>query len=132
MPGAIDRAPDLGEPARDAGRCFVVHDEHGADAVVAIRGQPRLERRGIDAAPPGAGHHLDLEPEPPRHLGPVLRELADIEREHASPGESVLTSDASHAPLPEAGKITTGTRVWNIRFSPSSTSRPSPPNSAPR
>ena len=25
-----------------------------------------------------------------------------------SPGESVLTSDASHAPLPDAGKITTG------------------------
>ena len=62
----------------------------------------------------------------------ILRELADLERQDRSPGESVLTSDASQAPVPEAGKITTGPVVWKTRFSPSSTSRPSAANSAPR
>ena len=38
-----------------------------------------------------------------------------------SPGESVLTSDASQAPLPDAGKITTGPDVWNTRLTPFST-----------
>ena len=59
-----------------------MHDEHGANPVVAIARQPLAELVGIDAPPPGAGHDLDVEAEAARHLRPVLRELADVEGEH--------------------------------------------------
>ena len=36
-----------------------------------------------------------------------------------SPGESVLTSAASQAPVPEDGKITTGPEVWKMERQPS-------------
>ena len=49
-----------------------------------------------------------------------------------SPGDSVLTIAASHAPVPEDGKITTGPAVWKIFWLPSRTLRPSSPNSALR
>ena len=49
-----------------------------------------------------------------------------------SPGESVFTRAASHAPVPEAGYITTGPLVWNTSRTPSSTSLPSAANSGLR
>ena len=49
-----------------------------------------------------------------------------------SPAESVLTIAASHAPVPLPGKITTGPEVWNTRWQPSSTVRPSLAKSGPR
>jgi len=49
-----------------------------------------------------------------------------------SPGESVLTSAASHAPVPEEGYMITGCFVWKISLIPSSTSSPRPLNSGPR
>ena len=49
-----------------------------------------------------------------------------------SPGDSVFTSAASAAPVPDAGKTTTGPRVRKTPFNPSSTSRPSSANSGPR
>ena len=49
-----------------------------------------------------------------------------------SPGESVLTSAASHAPVPDAGKITTGDFVLNTCFNPASTSFAICWNSGPR
>ena len=50
----------------------------------------------------------------------------------ASPGDSVLTSAASQAPVPEAGKITTWPSVWKILRMPESTALPSCWNSGPR
>src|SRR5262245_7756162 len=49
-----------------------------------------------------------------------------------SPGESVFTSAASHAPVPEAGKITTGEVVLNTCLRPASTSLLISWNSGPR
>ena len=49
-----------------------------------------------------------------------------------SPGESVFTSAASHAPVPDDGKITTSPRVRNISRRPVSTRWPSRPNPGPR
>ncbi len=49
-----------------------------------------------------------------------------------SPGESVLTSAASHAPVPEAGKITTGRSVPNTGPIERSMSPASRTNSGPR
>ena len=49
-----------------------------------------------------------------------------------SPGESVFTSAASHAPVPEDGKISTSPRVRKISRRPASTRMPSRPNSGPR
>ena len=50
----------------------------------------------------------------------------------ASPGDSVLTSAASQAPVPEAGKTTTGPLVLKTRRSPVSTERPRSAKSGPR
>ena len=50
----------------------------------------------------------------------------------ASPGESVFTSAASQAPVPEDGKISTSPRVRKISRRPESTRSPSRPNSGPR
>ena len=52
----------------------------------AVVAQPGFERRRIDAAPPGPRHQLDVESQPARHLGPALRELADVERQHGITG----------------------------------------------
>ena len=49
-----------------------------------------------------------------------------------SPGDSVLTSAASHAPVPDDGYITTVPWVWNTRFIPATISLPSAENSGPR
>ena len=49
-----------------------------------------------------------------------------------SPGESVLTSAASHAPVPDDGKISTLPRVLKMSRRPDSTRLPSRPNSGPR
>jgi len=49
-----------------------------------------------------------------------------------SPGESALLSAASHAPVPEDGKINTALRVLNTVLTPASTLRPRRLNSGPR
>ena len=49
-----------------------------------------------------------------------------------SPAERVLTSAASHAPVPDEGKISTLPRVLNISRNPPSTRRPSRWNPGPR
>ena len=49
-----------------------------------------------------------------------------------SPGESVLTRAASHAPVPEAGKMTTDPCVLKTARRFERTSLPSCPNSGPR
>ena len=49
-----------------------------------------------------------------------------------SPGESVLTSAASQAPVPEEGKMTTGCSVWKIVLMPASTRAPSSRKAGPR
>src|SRR5258705_10083230 len=86
MPRDVDGAPDLEKSARHPGGRLVVDDEQRLDPVVAIAGEPLTDLAGIDAAPPGAGHELDVEAEPAGHLGPVLRELADVEREYCVTG----------------------------------------------
>ncbi len=49
-----------------------------------------------------------------------------------SPGDSTLTSAASHAPVPEDGKMNTSSFVLKMPFIASSTSLPMRPNSGPR
>ena len=49
-----------------------------------------------------------------------------------SPAERVLTSAASHAPVPDEGKISTLPRVLKISRNPPSTCRPRRPNPGPR
>ena len=50
----------------------------------------------------------------------------------ASPGDRVLTSAASHAPVPEAGNRTTGPVVRNTVFSRSKIASAISANSGPR
>ena len=70
----------------DAGRRLVVHDQHGAGCGGRDPRAAGFERRRIDAVPPVSGHDLDVEPDPPRHLGPAPGELADVERQHPIAG----------------------------------------------
>jgi len=63
-----------------------VHDEKGFDAVAAVVGQALPQFARIHAAPPRSGDHFDVESEPARDLRPVLRKLADVERQHRVAG----------------------------------------------
>ena len=83
MAGPIERAANLRQPARHAGRRLVVDDQHGPDAMVTILTQPGFERRRIDAVAPVSRHDLHVESQPARDLGPASRELSDVEGEHA-------------------------------------------------
>ena len=64
--------------------------------------------------PPVAGHEIDVEAQPPRDLGPAVENSPMSKASTRSPGDSVLTSDASQAPVPDAGKDHDRPRVWKI------------------
>ena len=71
--------------------------------MVAIVGELRVDDGGIDAVTPVAGDEVDLQTEP---LAISLHSVAKWPVSNIStlsPGESVLTSAASHAPVPEPG-----------------------------
>ena len=73
---------------------------------VALVGGERLlialDRRAL--APLGV-EHVHLEAETLGHVDPQMAEHAEPGGETRSPGESVLESEASHAPVPLAGKM---------------------------
>ena len=105
MPGAIDRLPDLGQPAGHAGRGLVVHDEHRPDAVVAIlasasprRSPDRRRASSRRARPRRRGRAACATSAQSRANSPISNAST------LSPGDSVLTSAASHAPVPDDGK----------------------------
>ena len=66
--------------------------------------ESRLDDGRVDAAAPVAGNEVDDQPQPVGDLAPERREVAGFEHQYLDrPGESVLTSAASHAPVPDAG-----------------------------
>ena len=103
MARRVDRLADGGDAAGDAGRGLVVHDRDGLDGVAAIVGELRVERLGIDAVAPVAGDEIDLQAPRVGHLRHSVAKWPVSNMSTLSPGESVLTSAASHAPVPEAG-----------------------------
>ena len=58
--------------------------------------------RRIDAVPPVAGHELDIEPEPARHLPPQRREMPGLEHQH--PVARRQRVDQRRLPRPGAGR----------------------------
>ncbi len=91
--------------AGDAGGGLVVREEHGLDLVRLVGGERLLiplDRRPL--APLGV-EHVDPEAQPLGHVDPEMAEHAEARREDAVAGTSVLESDASHAPVPLAGKM---------------------------
>src|SRR3712207_4594619 len=79
VPGAVDRLAQLADARGDARRGLVMDGGDGLDPVLLVLAELRLQRRGIDAAAPVAGHEIDLEAEPARHLAPQRREMAGLE-----------------------------------------------------
>ena len=83
MAGAVHRAPQVANPARDAGRRLVVHGDDRLDRVTLVRRQPLLELFGRAAATPGARHVIDLEPQLLRLVPPGdMREPARFQDQH--------------------------------------------------
>ena len=54
--------------------------------MLRIRAQPGIDDRRIDAVAPVAGHEIDLEAQPRRHIAPERRKVAGLEHEHAVAG----------------------------------------------
>ena len=94
--------------------------------------QSRLDRGGIDTVTPVAGNEFDFRPSrsASSHQSVANWPVSNISTR--SPGDSMLTSAASHAPVPDDGKMTTSSFVLKMPFSASRTSLPSWPNSGPR
>jgi hypothetical protein len=115
-----------------------VDDANRLDLVSRILGQPRLDLVRVRAPPPVTGSRQS----PGMNSGSSRKRSASSCHSVAncpvsdistrSPADSVLTSAASHAPVPEDGKMKTSASVLNTRFMPSSTSRPSSPKPGPR
>ena len=83
MPRRVDRAANIGDARRDAGRSLVVNHAHRADFSAAIGTQPLLDRFRIGAMPPVARQKLDLQSQARRHLLPQHGEVAGLVHQHA-------------------------------------------------
>ena len=78
-------------------------DADGLDRVRLVLGEPGLDRGRIDAAAPVALDELGREPSRVAILFHRVANQPVSNISTRSPGESVLTSAASQAPVPEAG-----------------------------
>ena len=76
-------------------------DHHGRDRRVLPQHGGDLV--GVDAVAPVALHPVDLEPEALGHARQSVAKWPVSKASTRSPGERVLTSAASQAPVPEAG-----------------------------
>ena len=114
------------------GRGLVVHDHDRLDRVGLVGGKLGLELGRIGAAAPVAGNEIDLDAPAPGHVVPQRREMAGLDHQHLVAGRERVDDRRLPRARPDDGKITTGPEVWNIFWLPSSTLRPSSPNSALR
>ena len=103
MLGGVDRFPDRGDAARDAGGSLVVHDAHRLDGVRRVLAGASLDRRRVGAAAPVAAMNSTSRPSFVAIFCHSVAKWPVSNISTLSPGESVLTSAASHAPVPDAG-----------------------------
>ena len=97
----VDRATHQGNAACHTRRRLVVNDEDGLDAPLAIIAEPFRNEVGIDAMSPGTKSTSR-----PKRAAIARHSVAKWPVSYMStrsPGDSVLTRAASHAPVPEAG-----------------------------
>ena len=92
---------------------------------IGIPREGLLDGPRVDTGAPVPLDRLHLEAEAPGHPRPEAREVAGLVDEHRSPGDRVLTRAASHAPVPEDGKMYTRSRVPSMRRIASRHSHPS-------
>ena len=100
----IDLAADVGDAADDAGRRLVVDDGDRFDLMIGDR--RRASRRRPPDRRRAASRPARSRPARPRRVAISLHSVAKWPVSNIrtlSPGDSVLTSDASHAPVPDAG-----------------------------
>lgn len=86
MARAFEGPAEVGDPAGDAGRGFVVDDADGLEGVGGVRGEPAGEflRRG--SVTPVARHRGDIEAESLRHVLPEGGEVPGLEAQHLVAG----------------------------------------------
>jgi hypothetical protein len=99
----VDGAAHRGDVGRHAGRGFVVDHADGLDLVVAVLGQARADGSGIHAMAPVAHDELGVQPSLSAIFFHSDAKWPVSYISTLSPGDSVLTSAASHAPVPDAG-----------------------------
>ncbi len=96
---------DLADAARDPGRGLVVHDHDRLELVLAILAQTPLDDGRSTPCRQSPGTNSTSKP---RRLAICCHSAANCPVSNIStlsPGESVLTSEASQAPVPDEGKI---------------------------
>ena len=82
MLGVVQRLPDPGHVAGDAGGGLVVGEEHGLDLVRLVGREGLLVALDRRALTPLGVEHVDLEAEPLGHVDPEMAEHAEARREH--------------------------------------------------
>ena len=131
VPGGIDGRADVVDVGQRPGRGLVVHDADGLDRVRLVLRQPLLD--GV-ASTPERQSVPRTSARGPASL-PYSSTTARNGRSRPSarsPGDSVLTSAASQAPVPEEGKMMTGRVVLNSVLTLDSTFLPSAWKAGPR
>ena len=103
MSGGVDRLADVGDRRQTPGRGLVVQHADRLDLLVRVLVQMRLDRRRVGAdAPVGVD---ELEVLTPSFSARFFHSVANwpvSTISTRSPGQSVLTSAASQAPVPVA------------------------------
>ena len=112
MAGAVHRAPQIADPADDARRRLVVDDDHGLERVRRVVSRRCSRTSGDAPLRQVPGTYSTLRPSRSatcRHATCENHPVSKIRMR--SPGESVLTSADSAAPVPEEGKSRSG--LWS-------------------
>ena len=78
----VDRAPDRGDAAGDAGRRLVVDDGDGLDRARLVLVQLLSDGGRVDAVAPVARNEVDLQTKPRGHVAPQRGEVAGLEHQH--------------------------------------------------
>ena len=105
MLGVVQRLAHARHVAGDTGGGLVVGEEHRLDLVPLVRREGRVVPLDRRALTPLGVEDVHLEAEPLGHVDPQMTELPEPAASTRSPGERVLHSDASQAPVPLAGKM---------------------------
>ena len=107
MTGAVHRAPQIGDPAHHAGRRLVVDDDDGLQLVGRVVLSRCSSASGDAPRRQVPGTYSTMRPRRSATTRQAMCENQPVSKiSMRSPGESVLASAASAAPVPDEGKIT--------------------------
>ena len=100
--GRVDGTAHRGHVRGHPGRGLVVHNAHGLERMALVLAQPRLDPRGIDAAPPIAWNELGRQGQALGQFLPEGREMAGLDHQDGVAGRERV--DQCCLPGPGAGR----------------------------